>query len=105
MNAAQRALLFAFGITAFVAALEFWGGARARSLSLTGDAVHVCMDLFAFALALAASFGAARPADPRRTFGYGRIEVLGALVNGTLLLVATVAIAYFAVRRFVVPVD
>ncbi len=36
-----------------------------------------------------AAIGAARPADPRRTFGYGRIEVLGALVNGTLLLVAT----------------
>jgi cobalt-zinc-cadmium efflux system protein len=102
---AQRGLLFALGVTAFVAALEFWGGWRAHSLALTTDAVHVCMDLFALGLALAASIGAARPADPRRTFGYGRIEVLGALVNGTLLLVATIVIAYAAARRFAVPVE
>ena len=85
--------------TALVALLEFWGGAASRSLALTGDAVHVCMDVVALALALIAGVGAARPADTRRTFGYGRIEVLGALVNGTLLLVATIAIVYFAARR------
>ncbi len=91
--------------TALVALLEFWGGAASRSLALTGDAVHVCMDVVALALALIAGVGAARPADTRRTFGYGRIEVLGALVNGTLLLVATIAIVYFAARRFAAPVE
>ncbi len=101
----QRGLVFALVATAFVAALEFWGGARSHSLALTSDAVHVCMDLFALGLALVAAAGAARPADPRRTFGYGRIEVLGALVNGTLLLVATIVIAYAAVRRFGAPVE
>jgi cobalt-zinc-cadmium efflux system protein len=74
-------------------------------LALTSDAVHVCMDLFALGLALVASIGAARPADPRRTFGYGRIEVLGALVNGTLLIVATIAIVYAAAHRFSAPVE
>jgi cobalt-zinc-cadmium efflux system protein len=101
----RRSLAFALAITACVAALEFWGGVSSRSLALTSDAVHVCMDAFALALALIASIGAARPADPRRTFGYGRIEVLGALVNGTLLLVATIAIVYFAAQRFAAPVQ
>ncbi len=101
----QRGLTFALVATAFVAALEFWGGVRSHSLALTSDAVHVCMDLFALGLALVAAAGAARPADPRRTFGYGRIEVLGALVNGTLLTVATIVIAYTAVRRFTAPVE
>ena len=50
-------------------------------------------------------FGAARPADPRRTFGYGRIEVLGALVNSTLLVLATIGIVYFAAMRFAEPVE
>ena len=63
------------------------------------------MDVFALGLALLAAIGAARPADPRRTFGYGRIEVLGSLVNGTLLLVATIAIVYAAIRRFGAPVE
>jgi cobalt-zinc-cadmium efflux system protein len=102
---AQRGLILALGVTAFVAALEFWGGLRSHSLALTSDAVHVCVDLLALGLALVTAIGAARPADPRRTFGYGRVEVLGALVNGTLLTVATIVIAYAAIRRFSVPVE
>jgi cobalt-zinc-cadmium efflux system protein len=74
-------------------------------LALTGDAVHVAMDLFALALALAVAIGAARPADPRRTFGYGRLEVLGALVNAALLIAAAAGIAVFAAQRFAHPVQ
>ncbi len=101
----QRRLTLALVATAAVAVLEFWGGAVSRSLALTSDAAHVTMDTFAMALALVAAIGSARPADPRRTFGYGRIEVLGALANGTLLLVATTAILYVAARRFATPVE
>ncbi|HVR46383.1 MAG TPA: cation diffusion facilitator family transporter [Candidatus Binatia bacterium] len=101
----QRRLTLALAATALVAVVEFWGGAVSRSLALTSDAAHVCMDAFAMALALLAAIGAARPADPRRTYGYGRIEVLGALANGTLLLVATIAIVYAAARRFAAPVE
>lgn len=105
MRGAPRGLTFAIGVTALVAALEFWGGARSHSLALTTDAVHVCMDLFALVLALLAALGAARPADCRRTYGYGRIEVLGSLANATLLLVATLVIAFEAVQRLRAPVE
>ncbi len=101
----RRHLTVALIASVFVAALEFWGGAVSHSLALTTDAVHVCTDVLALALALLAAIGAARPADRRRTFGYGRIEVLGALVNGTLLLVATLAIVYEAARRFGNPIE
>jgi cobalt-zinc-cadmium efflux system protein len=100
---ARRSLSFAIAVTAFVALLEFWGGYTSHSLALTGDAVHVTMDLVALGLALLAAIGAERPADRKRTYGYGRIEVLGALVNGTILLVATVAIVYAASLRFSQP--
>ena len=103
--AIRRRLGVALVATAAVALFEFWGGTVSHSLALLGDAVHVCTDVLALGLALVAAIGAARPADPRRTFGYGRIEVLGALVNGTLLLVATVAIVYEAARRFSAPVE
>ena len=63
------------------------------------------MDVFALGLALLAAIGASRPADTRHTFGYGRLEVLGALVNGTILLAATAAIVFFAVRRFAMPIE
>ncbi len=97
-------LALALLLSAGVAALEFWGGAAAHSLALTTDAVHVCMDVFTMAVALAAAIGATRGANRRKTFGYGRIEVLGALFNGALLLGASAILAYRAVQRFTVPV-
>jgi len=96
-------LVLALALTAGVAALEFWGGYRAHSLALTTDAVHVCMDVLALALALAASIGGARPANARKTFGYGRLEILGAVVNGAILLAVTLFIIYEALRRFFEP--
>lgn len=100
---ARGRLVLALILVACVAALEFWGGLRANSLALLTDAVHVCMDVFALAVALFAMVGAQRPATARKTFGYGRLEVLGALMNGSLLLAATGFIAYSAVHRFSIP--
>jgi cobalt-zinc-cadmium efflux system protein len=93
-------LSLALLLVTVVAAVEFWGAFRSGSLALLADAVHVCMDVFALALALAVLAGSQRPADPQRTFGYGRLEVLGALANGTLLLAATIFIVYEAIGRF-----
>lgn len=96
-------LVTALAIVACVAALEFWGGVRANSLALLTDGVHVCMDVFALAIALFALLGAQRPATLRKTFGYGRLEILGAVLNGSVLLAVTAFIAYEAVHRFFVP--
>jgi cobalt-zinc-cadmium efflux system protein len=96
----RRRLTLALILVAIVAAVEFWGGMRAGSLALLADAVHVCMDVFALGIALAALSGAQRPANVHKTFGYGRLEVLGALANGTLLLAATLFIVYEAAGRF-----
>lgn len=96
-------LVTALVIVALVAALEFWGGVRANSLALLTDAVHVCMDVFALGIALFALIGAQRPATLRKTFGYGRLEILGAVLNSSVLLAATAFIAYEAVHRFFVP--
>lgn len=96
-------LITALVLVACVAGLEFWGGVRANSLALLTDAVHVCMDVFALAVALFALLGAQRPATLRKTFGYGRLEILGAVLNGSVLLAVTAFIAYEAVHRFFVP--
>lgn len=98
-------LAVALVLASGVAVLEFWGGAVSHSLALLTDAVHVCMDVFALAIALVAAIGAARPADRRKTFGYGRVEMLGALANGALLIGATIVIVYEALRRFGAPVE
>lgn len=98
-------LALALILSAAVAAFEFWGGAASHSLALTTDAVHVCIDVLALAIALLAATGATRRANRRKTFGYGRLEVLGALLNGAILLGATVVIVYQAMLRFRAPVE
>lgn len=96
-------LFLSLVLVACVAGIEFWGGLRANSLALLTDALHVCMDVFALAVALFALIGSQRPATLRKTYGYGRLEILGALLNGSVLLAATAFIAYEAVHRFFVP--
>lgn len=100
---ARGRLVLALVLVACVAAIEFWGGLRANSLALLTDAVHVCMDVFALAVALFAMIGGSRPATASKTFGYGRLEVLAALINGSVLLAATAFIVYQAMERFSAP--
>lgn len=98
-------LTFALVFTALVAALELWGGLAAHSLALITDAVHVTTDVLALGVALAAVIGAQRPANVRKTFGYGRLEILGALANGAFLLAVTFVVVYEAVMRLRAPVE
>jgi cobalt-zinc-cadmium efflux system protein len=98
-------LVLALILSAAVAAFEFWGGAASHSLALTTDALHVCIDVLALVIALLVAIGATRRANRRKTFGYGRLEVLGALLNGAILLGATGVIVYQAVLRFRAPLE
>src|SRR5205823_10547283 len=55
------------------------------SLALLSDAGHMLSDVVAQGLSLGALYLAARPADERRTYGWYRIEILAALMNGVAL--------------------
>jgi cobalt-zinc-cadmium efflux system protein len=80
-------------------------GFVAGSLALLADAGHMLTDAAALGLALAAASFAGRPARGRWTFGFRRLEILAAHVNGILLLVVGVVIVYTAVRRLISPPD
>jgi cobalt-zinc-cadmium efflux system protein len=75
------------------------GGILTGSLAVLADAGHVLSDVGAILLGLAAAGLAARPAGPRRTFGYQRSEVLAALINGIALVVIAILIAIEAIGR------
>ena len=76
--------------------------ARSRCSPTPG---HMLTDAAALALALGALSLAGRPARGRWTFGFRRLEILAAHVNGITLLVVGVVIVYTAVRRLVDPPD
>src|SRR5216683_1793188 len=81
-------------ITLFLAllatAIEGVGGWVSHSLALLSDAGHMLADAAAIALSLFALRIGGRPADARRTYGYYRLEILAALLNGALLIAIAV---------------
>jgi cobalt-zinc-cadmium efflux system protein len=89
----------ALGINVAMLAAEAVGGVLTGSLAVLADAGHLLSDVGAIGLALFAAALAARPAAGRMTFGYQRSEILAALVNGLLLVVVAIAIAFAAIGR------
>lgn len=103
-EAPERRLLWAMGLTGGFMLAEVAGGILSGSLALIADAGHMLTDLGALGLAHAGMRLGRRPADPRRSFGYRRLEVLAAFANGVILLLLTLWIAVEAVRRLFEPV-
>ncbi len=89
----------ALGINVGMLVAEAVGGVLTGSLAVLADAGHVLSDVGSIALALFAAALAARPAGDRMTFGYQRSEILAALVNGVLLVVVALVVAYEAIGR------
>jgi len=81
------------------------GGIAFNSLALLADAGHVLTDVGAIGLALFASWMAARPSSPQRTFGFRRGEILAALLNGFLLVAVAVFVFAEAITRLSDPPD
>ena len=60
-------------------------------------------DLLAMLLSLLAVTVASRPATDRKTYGFYRLEILTALVNGTVLVLVSLYLLYEAARRLFHP--
>ncbi|MET4677119.1 MULTISPECIES: cation diffusion facilitator family transporter [unclassified Luteibacter] len=99
----ERKLLFAFVLTTIMLVVEAAGGLASGSLALLADAGHMLVDALALLLAFLGARFAARPADARRTYGYGRIEVLAGFVNALTQFALVAFIVYEAVMRLFHP--
>jgi cobalt-zinc-cadmium efflux system protein len=98
-----RRLGVALAIALVAMLAEGIGGWLSNSLALLSDAGHMMADAGAIALSLFALRIGARPADAKRTYGYYRLEILAALVNGALLLAIAAGIAIEGYHRLMHP--
>jgi cobalt-zinc-cadmium efflux system protein len=106
LRANQRgALLVALIVNSVFLVAEVAGGIAFNSLALLADAAHMFTDVAALTIALIALMLTSRPSTARLTFGLERAEVLGALVNGITLLVASGWIVFEALQRVGDPAD
>lgn len=99
----RRLLAISLCLTAAIMVVQVVGTVLTGSLALLADAAHMFTDASALVVALIAASVAARPADDRRTFGYQRAEVFGALINAVILIALAGWVGVEAVLRLVNP--
>jgi len=102
-GASQRILLIVLVLTFVYMIAEAVGGYLSNSLALLSDAGHMFTDVAAIALSLFAVRFASRPATPRKTYGFYRLEILAALANGVTLIVLSLLICVEAYHRLRTP--
>ncbi|GIW44679.1 MAG: cadmium, cobalt and zinc/H(+)-K(+) antiporter [Candidatus Binatia bacterium] len=93
-------LLWALVLTASFCAIEALAGWWTNSLALLSDAGHMLSDVVALSIALLAAWLAARPPTETKTFGYHRLEIVAAFVNGLAMWLVVGLIWHEAYHRF-----
>ncbi|KAE8653268.1 metal tolerance protein B-like [Cucumis sativus] len=83
--------------------VEIIGGLRANSLSVMTDAAHLLSDVAGFSVSLFAVWVSGWEATPQHSFGYNRLEVLGALVSVQLIWLISGILIYEAIDRILAP--
>jgi cobalt-zinc-cadmium efflux system protein len=103
LNGGKQGLLVALTITVLMMLAEIVGGLLSNSLALLSDAGHMFTDNVALLLSFFAMTFAAMPATHRKTFGFYRLEILAAFVNGVVLVLVSLYILYEAYLRIIRP--
>ncbi len=96
----QKRLKIAIFLTFLIFCFEAAGGWIAGSLALLSDAGHMFSDVFALCLSWAALRISTLPSTSTKTYGYHRLEIFAALINGLLLLGMAGTILFEAFERF-----
>ncbi len=99
----RKRLWVALAIILSFLVVEVIGGLVTGSLALLADAGHMLTDVLALALAIFVAHLTRRPATPERTFGFLRAEVIGAFVNGAMLILIVGLVYREAILRFFHP--
>lgn len=99
----DKRVAIAIWANAILTFAQIAGGIFAGSLALIADALHNFSDMAALVIAFAARKISRRPADAKMTFGYGRIEVVAALINYTTLIIIGLYLIYEGGMRIIDP--
>ena len=102
-NAGDRRVSIAIWANGLLTVAQIVGGILSGSLALIADALHNFSDMASLVIAFAARKIARRPADERMTFGYGRIEIIAALINYTTLILVGFYLIYEGGMRMIDP--
>ncbi|KAJ0106302.1 hypothetical protein Patl1_17379 [Pistacia atlantica] len=100
-SASMRKLLIAVVLCIIFMSVEVVGGIKANSLAILTDAAHLLSDVAAFAISLFSLWASGWEANPRQSYGFFRIEILGALVSIQLIWLLAGILVYEAIARLI----
>ncbi|XP_044476331.1 metal tolerance protein 1-like isoform X2 [Mangifera indica] len=100
-SVSMRKLLIAVVLCIIFMSVEVVGGVKANSLAILTDAAHLLSDVAAFAISLFSLWASGWEANPRQSYGFFRIEILGALVSIQLIWLLTGILVYEAIARLI----
>jgi cation diffusion facilitator family transporter len=101
MSPQRRIALVSVAAALVLIAVKLVTGLATGSLGLLSEAAHSGVDFVAALLTLFAVGVAIRPADVGHQYGHGKAEHLAALAEASILVAASLAIVYAAIRRLV----
>ncbi|MDT0684050.1 cation diffusion facilitator family transporter [Roseicyclus sp. F158] len=99
----DRRVSIAIWANGILTVAQIVGGILSGSLALIADALHNFSDMASLVIAFVARKIARRPADERMTFGYGRVEIVAALINYTTLILIGFYLIYEGGMRIIDP--
>ena len=102
-DAGDAKVAWAIAVNMILTLAQVIGGILSGSLALIADALHNFWDAISLIIAFVARKIARRPADTDMSFGYGRAEVVAALINYTTLVVIALYLGYEGVMRALDP--
>ena len=91
-------MLLTLTLTGTFMVAEVIGGLLSGSLALLADAGHMLTDTVSLFLAWIAARMAHKPADTLRSYGYHRVQILAAFINGVFFILIVGWITYEAVQ-------
>jgi cation diffusion facilitator family transporter len=85
-------------INIILSAIKILAGSIVKSVALIADGIHSLSDLVTDVAVLVSSKAARRPADTSHPYGHGKIETIGTLFIGLILLIVGGGIGWSAVH-------
>lgn len=101
----KKTLYFSLYLTLAFALVELIGGILSSSLSLVGDSFHMFSDVVALGSSMIALYFSTKKPNNRFTFGYLRLEIIVAFLNGLVLDIIAIGILIEGLKRMIYPVS
>ena len=101
----EKKIFITFILNLVFAVFEFIGGIFTGSVAIASDALHDFGDAVGIGASYFLEKKSKKQPDEKYTYGYARFSVLGSVISTLILLIGSITVLYFAIKRIIVPTE